>query len=111
MLDATLFIKLSYPIPFNLCPEVDKFIKNMLSLGVIKQEPTFYVSLLAVARKKDGSVRVGLDALFLNERMCDDHDSLLSPEEIFNLLQNVNHILTLDMSSSYWRITLSPEST
>lgn len=111
MYDTTPFIRRSYPIPYSIRPEVDKIIQNMLSLGVIKQELTSYVSPLAVARKKYGSVRVCLNARLLNERMLDDHDSPAPPEEIFNLLQDVDFISTIASSSSYWQISLSCEST
>lgn len=84
MLDDTPFVRRPYPIPFSLRPEVDKVIEEMLQLGVIKRESSPFASPMTVVRKKNGSVRICLDARFLNSRMEPDHEAPTPPEEIFN---------------------------
>uniref|UniRef100_A0A1Y1NCN6 Reverse transcriptase domain-containing protein n=1 Tax=Photinus pyralis TaxID=7054 RepID=A0A1Y1NCN6_PHOPY len=108
--DSTPFVKRPYPIPFSLRAEVNKTIKNMLELGVIKRESSPYASPMTVVRKKDGSVRVCLDARMLNSRMIADHEAPTPPEEIFNSLSTVRYLSTIDLRASYWQIPLSPGS-
>lgn len=111
MHDTSPFVKRPYPIPISLRPQVDATIKEMLDLGVIKRESSQYASPVTVARKKDGSVRVCLDARTINARMVADHEAPTPPEEIFNSLTSIKYMSAIDLRSSYWQIPLSPEST
>lgn len=108
MHDKTPFIKRPYPVPFSLRPQVESAINNMLAQGVIKREASQYASPLAVVRKKDGSVRVCLDARYINSRMVADHEAPVPPEEIFNSFTTVRYITAIDLRSSYWQIPLTP---
>lgn len=110
MRDITPFVKRAYPIPFRHRSAVDKVIQEMLGLGIIKREPSAYVSPLAVVTKKDGTVRVCLDARLLNSKMYADNDAPSSPEEIFQSLPPIRYMSTIDLRSSYWQIPLSPDS-
>lgn len=111
MHDKTPFVKRPYPIPFSFRSEVETTIQNMLELGVIKREASPYASPLAVAKKKDGSVRVCLDARLINSRMVADHEAPTPPEEIFNSFTSIKYMTTIDLRSSYWQIPLTPDST
>lgn len=65
---SPFFIK-PYPIPHVYREEVRRQLKEMENWGVIQCGRTEYVSPLVVVRKKDGSIRVCLDARWLNKRM------------------------------------------
>jgi hypothetical protein len=71
MHDATPFIKRAYPIAFSFRPEVEKVVQQMLQLGVIKREASPFASPMTVVKKKDGSVRICLDARWTNQQMVD----------------------------------------
>ncbi|KAH0821333.1 hypothetical protein GEV33_001458 [Tenebrio molitor] len=63
MHDYTPFVKRAYPIAFSLRPEVEKVIQQMLQLGVMKREASPFASpMMTVIKKKDGTVRICLDA-------------------------------------------------
>ncbi|KAJ3617875.1 hypothetical protein MTP99_006962 [Tenebrio molitor] len=83
----------------------------MLALGGIKREASPFASPLTVVRKKDGSVRICLDARGVNQRMVADCETPRPPEDLLQSFQSVRFMSTIDLRSSYWQIPLSPEST
>lgn len=107
---TTPFIRRAYPIPHNLRNEVDNEINRMLALGIIARMATPYISPMTVVRKKDGGVRICLDARWLNSLMVADSESPRSPEDIFLSFNNVQYISTIDLRMSFWQIPLSPSS-
>lgn len=109
--DETPFVRRSYPIPNALRQPVQQAIEEMLQLGIIKREASAYSSPLTVVKKKDGSVRVCLDARLLNDRMVSDCEGPPPVEELLHRFQNVRFMTTLDLTSSYWQIPLEPDST
>ncbi|KAF2889592.1 hypothetical protein ILUMI_16581 [Ignelater luminosus] len=108
--DPTPFVRRPYPIPYSLRKEVEKTLAVMLSLGVIKRESSPFASPMAIVRKKDGSVRVCLDARMLNSRMIAETDAPVPPEDIFRRIHTPKFMTTIDLSASYWQIPLTPES-
>jgi hypothetical protein len=111
MHDATPFIKRAYPIAFSLRPEVEKVIQQMLQLGVIKREASPFASPMTVVRKKDGSVRICLDARWINQQMVSDCEAPRPPEDLFHSFPSMRFMSAIDLRSSYWQIPLSAEST
>lgn len=111
MKDTTPFLRKPYPIPFSLRPEVDKTIENMLKMGVIKREASPFASPMTVVRKKDGSVRICLDARWLNKQMIADCESPRSMEDLLHSFSSIKCMSTIDLRSSYWQIPLDPQST
>jgi hypothetical protein len=109
MHDATPFIKRAYPIAFSLRPEVEKVIQQMIQLGVIKREASPFASPMTVVRKKDGSVRICLDARWINQQMVSD--CARPPEDLFHSFPSMRFMSAIDLRSSYWQIPLSAEST
>lgn len=69
-----------YAIPFSLRPEVENTLQQMLQIGVIKGEASPFANPMTVVRKKNGSIRVCLDARWLNQQMIAD---LHEPRRIY----------------------------
>jgi hypothetical protein len=80
--DKTPFLKRPYPVPFALRPAVDVTIQKMLDLSVIKREASPYASPMTVVKKKDGSVRICLDARMINSKMIGDCESPPATDEL-----------------------------
>lgn len=110
MHDTTPFVKRPYPVPFPLRPAVDATISEMLDLGIIKREASPYASPMTVVKKKDGSVRVCLDARIINSKMIADCESPPAAEELLRRFHGVKVMTTVDLRSSYWQLPLTPES-
>jgi hypothetical protein len=111
MHDYTPFVKRAYPIAFSLRPEVEKVIQQMLQLGVIKREASQFASPMTVVKKKDGTVRICLDARWINQQMVTDCEAPRPLEDLFHSLQSIMFMSAINLRSSYWQIPLSPEST
>lgn len=110
MKDNEPFVKRSYPIPFTMRSAVEEKLKEMLELGVIKRASSPYSSPMTVVKKKDGSVRICLDARELNNRMIADVESPPPTEELLQQFNGCIYLTTIDLTASYWQIPLTEES-
>lgn len=82
----------------------------MLEDGVIERTASNFCNPLRIVKKKDGSVRICLDARFLNKVIEDDHES---PPLISELLQKFDKAVwfsKLDLTHGYWQVPLNKES-
>ncbi|CAB0036681.1 unnamed protein product [Trichogramma brassicae] len=107
--DEPFFMK-SYPIPDKYRDKVSEEIDNMLRYGVIERAVTPYINPLVIVPKKNGAVRICLDARQINDRMQEDHDG---PEEIDQVLrrcQGIGVMSSLDLRTSFWQVPLAHES-
>lgn len=59
----------------------------MLVQGVIKREASPFSNPMIAVKKKDGSVRVCLDARELNKRMVAECDAPVSPDLLLHRLR------------------------
>lgn len=109
MIDEHPFRSTNYPIPFAYRGQVRDQINEMLSWGIIKKEKTEYVSPLVTVKKKDGSVRVCLDARKLNSKMKPDYVSPPNAEELLFDLKPDMVFSTIDLTASYWQIPINPK--
>jgi hypothetical protein len=111
MHDQTPFVKRAYPIAFSLRPQVEKTIRDMERMGVIKRESSPFASPMTVVKKKDGTVRVCLDARWVNQQMVADCEVPRPPEGLLHSLQFIRYMSAIDLRASYWPIPLCPSST
>ena len=70
--DDKPFIIKTYPIPMKLRDLVTSEINNLLELGIIRRSNSPYINPLVTSLKKDGSVRMYLNARKLNKIMIND---------------------------------------
>ena len=66
------FIIKTYPIPMRLRELVTAELNKLLELGIIRRSNSPYINPLVTSLKKDGSVRICLDARKLNDIMIND---------------------------------------
>lgn len=108
--DNTPFIKRPYPVAFALRPAVEETIQEMLRMNIITREASAFANPMTVTKKKDGSVRICLDARTLNERMVADTETPPAPEELLRYFRDVKVMSTIDLRSSFWQIPLHKDS-
>ncbi|GBM97751.1 Retrovirus-related Pol polyprotein from transposon 17.6 [Araneus ventricosus] len=84
----------------------------MVKAGVIEKvtEPTDWVSLLAIVQKKNGALRVCLDAQNLNRAIKRPQYNLPTFEDITSKLAGAKYFSLLDAVSAFWQISLDEES-
>lgn len=110
MTDDTPFVKRSYPVPFAYRDKVDEKIRELEFLGIISREATQFSSPLTFTMKKDGTVRLLLDARLLNSKMCAEVEKPPLTTEIIQRFHGVKYITTIDLNSAYFQIPISRES-
>lgn len=99
-----------YPIPIAKQAAVEAEIKRMIKMGIIEKSNSPYSIPIVPVFKKNGEVRLCLDARKINELIIPDCERPISMETMFTKFNNVKCISTLDLRSGYWQIPLSSES-
>lgn len=110
MIDATPFFKKSYPVPFALRELVEEKLEEMVEMGVIERTSSPFSNPITVVKKKDGSIRICLDARTLNEKMVSDHEGPQPINEILQQFHGQKYLTSIDLVSSFWQIPLTEES-
>ena len=104
------FVRRSYPIPFALRPAVDLEIEKMEKLGVIERSASPFSSPITIVKKKDGSIRICLDARTINSNMVNDIENPPPMDELIQKFANKKIFSIIDLRSSYWQIPLEQDS-
>ncbi|XP_074026872.1 uncharacterized protein [Leptinotarsa decemlineata] len=115
--DYEAFNAATYPIPFKYREGVTNQIREMIAWDVIQKEKTEYISPLVCVTIKDGSVRVCLDARWLNSKMKKNFINPPNPNELlfsfkkpliqlqptgkFQSLKNIPNLLGLFMKGNH----------
>ena len=99
-------------VPASLKGQLKQELGHLQEIGVITpvDEPTQWVSGLAVAVKKTGALRICLDARPLNTALRRERYQLPVLEDILPELFEARIFSTVDLKSGYWHCVLAPES-
>lgn len=73
---------------------------------MIVEKQTEFVSPLLVVKKKDVSVRVCLDARYLNEKMVKDHVNPSNSGKLLFEFKTEQVLSSIDLTSSYWQVRI-----
>lgn len=106
--DDVPFKQKTYPIPWSCREEVERQVQEMLSQGIIERGNSPYVNPLVCVRKRDGSVRVCVDARSVNEKIIPDRRSPGEPEDLFAAFHETRYISTTDFCKGFWQVPLHP---
>ena len=82
----------------------------MLKVGVIRNSNSAWTGVVALVRKKDGSLRFCIDLIRLKGMMVTDAHSLPSIDETLGCLNGVILFTALDLKLGYWQIELDEPS-
>ena len=104
------FIGRSYPIPIAYREKVDEEIRKMLNMGIIQRSSSPYINPIVPVIKKDGTVRLCLDARKFNEILLEDWECPEPAEVLFQRCKGIKIMSSLDMTSSFWQVPLQTES-
>ena len=104
------FVKRFYPVPLVLRKSVKEKIKRMLDAGIKERWESQYCNPLRVVKKKDGRVRVSLDARSLNSIIESDNETPPLIQEIIQHFHGVELMSCVDLAHGYWQIPLDRES-
>ena len=87
-------------------------LEDMEKRGVIRrvEEPTDWVSSMAIVEKPDGRLRICLNPRHLNKAIKREHFQLPTIEDITTRMANAKWFTKLDANRGYWQIPLDEES-
>lgn len=109
-INATTFSQKPYPVPYSKLAAVQAELDRMMEEGIIEKSSSPYSNPLVVVVKKDGGVRICLDARKLNRIIIPDREQTECIDEILKKFEGKNYFSTLDLTAGYWQIQLAPES-
>nr|CAI5833257.1 unnamed protein product [Callosobruchus analis] len=107
--EAKPVVRKAYDMPYALKPKVEKKIKQMVQVGILKAvNYSEWASPIVVVPKKDGDVRICADfRTTVNKALNVDQYPLPKPEDIFASLAGI--FTVLDLSGAYQQLKVSPE--
>ena len=110
--DAVPVIQSPKKMPATIMKKLENELKKMEREEIIVKvnEPTDWVSSLAIVEKPDGSLRICLDPKDLNANLKREHYQLPTFEEISMRLAGAKVFTKLDANQGYWQIPLEYES-
>ena len=108
--DSTPIRQQARRIPFALRSNVDNMTEEMLEQGIIQPSRSPWASPIVLVAKKDGTTRFCVDYQRLNAVTKLDVFPLPRVDDSLDLLAKSKYFSTLDLASSYWQASMSPES-
>ena len=108
--ENAVYWKHSYPTPMQYERQIDKEIRGMLEDDIIRRSNSPYTNPLVVTPKKDGKIRLCLDARRLNDILEDDYEGTESMDVLFIRCRGKRVFTRLDLNMSFWQIPLHTDS-
>lgn len=99
-----------YPLPQAMEVHVNNEIDTLLKLGVIEPSTSPYCSPICLTHKPDGSIRLLLDARFLNKQTKADSYMIPNIEVILSQLRDTRYISSIDLKHAFYQIPLEKSS-
>ena len=99
-------------VPFALREKLFSELKRLVKMDVITkvEEPTDWVSQIAVVKKKDNGIRICIDPKPLNAALRREHYTLPTFDDILPMLANATVFTKADLSSAFWHVPLNEAS-
>lgn len=98
-------------IPMLVREEVLKELEKLVNTNIIEPvEASDWVSPIVVARRSNGKIRLCVDLRHLNNNILIDKFPLPKINEMVANLNNAKWFSTIDLSSAYHQVSLSPQS-
>lgn len=107
--DDTPYMQKGWPVPLTYRRAVKDEIQRMLDFGVIEWAYSPYVNPLVTVIKKDGQVRLCLDARKINSVTMPDYEGPPPINEILAQCSSMRIMSTIDLTISFWQVPLREE--
>lgn len=99
-------------IPLAVRNRFKEEIDRLLEEGIIAKvdEPTDWVSQIAIAIKKNGELRICIDPKPLNEALRREHFQLPVFDDLISELNGAKYFTKVDLASAFWHLELDDDS-
>lgn len=104
-------IQKQIPLPPSLLDKVQAIIDKMVEAKIVvpHEEPTPLISSILVTKKRNGDIRVLLDARYLNSLTKKRVSCPPTPDYVIMAVHNATYASIFDLSNSYFQIAIRPE--
>jgi len=94
----------------QLQKKVKEEIQSLLDKRIIRLSTSPYSAIIDVVYKKDGSIRVCVAPIKLNEATIDDGQPLPNMRELLDALGGASWYTSMDPASGFWQIEIEEEN-
>ena len=101
-----------WKLPLALQENVKEELNHLVEAGALVpvEEPTAWVSQMAVVKKPNGSLRICIDPQPLNAALQREHYKLPTLDDVLPSLSQARVFSKLDVKQAYWHVQLDNES-
>ena len=96
-------------IPLHKRPLIEKYVKDMLEVGVIQPSESPWAACPVLVNKPDGSVRWCVDWRGLNAVTVKDSYPMPRVDECLEAMEGASWFCSMDLQHGYWQIPLRKE--
>ena len=108
--DAAPIKQRYYRLPPSKLEALNREVDRMLSLGVIEVATSPWNNPVLMVPKRDGTYRFCLDSRKLNSVTRKQSYAIPFMSDILDSLGNSRYLSSIDLSSAFWQVGISPES-
>jgi len=100
----------AYRIPEKLKPEIEKQIKDLISMNILKESCSQYAHPIVIVSKPDGSIRMCGDFKEINKFIIPDRYPMKRIDDLCQAIAGSSFITNLDAVKGYYQIPIHPDS-
>lgn len=105
-----IIIRKNYPVPVGKRVKVREVLDKLEKMGIIEQAVSEYCNPLRIVDKKDGEIRICVDARYLNEHIEAEHEGPPDINDILQKYEGMTVFSTTDLTQGFLQIPLKKES-
>ena len=108
--DHTPITQKKRKIPVAKKAEVKKLLDEMLKAGIISRSNSPWVSSPRLVAKEDGTIRMTMDYVHVNNVTLKDAYPLPNIQELFTQFKTAKYITKLDLSQGHFQVPINTKS-